>query len=1205
MKTKPNSEGSRSIFRNLSFRLLSLSFLLMAFQANAQFMKIDRNGGNPDSSAALEVSDTSRGFLPPRLTTTQMNAISSPASGLLIFNTSDSSYKFFDGVSWEDIGSASNSSLSKANIYSIKIQNNGSASIISQTGDFVDSVKRVSAGTVNIYFKTGVFTQAPSVVLGGVRANNHYGEMAALAATKDSVQIETYNLNASSSYDADFDVTFVGQGSDYSSNSSSSSTVSSIDESGIVLIKDVKTSDGGTFTSGAWQTRDLNTLEGDTSFASLSSNQFTLDVGVYSIEWSAPALAVGSHQSRLYNVTDAILQTVGTGAWNETSQEAQTTSIGQASIELASSKTFRIEHRCASTWATVGFGAGGFGDRIYTQVKITKLDKVFGSGTSSASSSSADTLDENTYYGVTSSTAVISSANTFDFYSVAKGGTGVYNYTLKNELVGLSNAPVVMVQPYASDYLHAVGSITSSGFTVYTYDALNTLADADHSISVTRQGSDYRYNTSGASASALASSTSPWTLDADSVTVIGKRVGIGTSSPSNLLDVSSGTSGDAILSLTSDTDNNDEADNPAIELIQDGGAVNAFFKLEGTANTSASSSRANSLLIGQSESYPLQLLTNNIPRLTIDPGGDLGIGTTTPSASLVVTDSTGDATVYIHSASGAGVHDASIGFINDGSLQYSMGFDETDSTFKISTVGLGSNEFVMNSEGYLGLGTSSPISIIDYNASNGSLFRVNTNFAHLLQHNKNSGVYWSAASRDDGSYDLSVSTSDPGTGVVPVSGTKLRIDSSGNVGIGTSSPNHELQIHDASANHAYTQWTNSTSGSGSTDGGLIGQFGSDLLIHNYENGNLSFRTNNTTRMTVDNSGNVGIGTTSTSDKFEVANAATVNVNLHSTTSSTSDDIKIKYSKNGTNKYITGYDAGIDEFVWSGTNFVSNRMMYLNSSGYLGIGVQSAGRELHVHDGSSSGSYMQFTNTTTGSSSTSVGTTVGQSGDDFIIWNYEPGDIRIRTNNSERMRIEAGGDIGIGTTSPHTKLTVADHITPSVNNTYSLGTTTYRWNTVYATNGTINTSDRRLKTNIRELEYGLDEVLSLKAKSFNWKESPNEQQKLGFMAQDLLEIIPEVVVIGEDSLETLGVHYSDLIPVLTKAIQEQQAMIENLKAENGSLKSNLQDQTSNIRHLKSAIQNQKSEMNEINAKLNEQHQQIILIQKTLNEGMGKR
>lgn len=145
-------------------------------------------------------------------------------------------------------------------------------------------------------------------------------------------------------------------------------------------------------------------------------------------------------------------------------------------------------------------------------------------------------------------------------------------------------------------------------------------------------------------------------------------------------------------------------------------------------------------------------------------------------------------------------------------------------------------------------------------------------------------------------------------------------------------------------------------------------------------------------------------------------------------------------------------------------------------------------------------------------------------------------------------------------------------TSSFGNT--LGKTNRRWGAVYATNGVITTSDMNLKTNVQPLTYGLKELLKLNTITYNWKNYklgkttiPLEKQekKIGFSAQQLLEILPEVVQTHswvpvnengdykEVKNEHLGVNYSDIIPVTVKAIQEQQAQIEELKKEINELK----------------------------------------------------
>jgi hypothetical protein len=146
----------------------------------------------------------------------------------------------------------------------------------------------------------------------------------------------------------------------------------------VAYIKDVKAANtaGGTFTSGAWRTRVLNTLEGDTSFVSLASNQFTLQPGTYHIEASAPGLLVDRHKAILYNVTDTANEILGLSAFSDnTSAYAQTSSLVSGTFSITSAKVFEIRHMCETTQASNGFGtASNFSvSEIYTQVKLEKV----------------------------------------------------------------------------------------------------------------------------------------------------------------------------------------------------------------------------------------------------------------------------------------------------------------------------------------------------------------------------------------------------------------------------------------------------------------------------------------------------------------------------------------------------------------------------------------------------------------------------------------------------------------------------------------------------------------------------------------------------------------------------------------------------------------------------------------------------------------
>jgi|GEM_PF-3184813 len=84
--------------------LFSLILFLSAQAIYAQGVRIGGNPGTPDPSAILDVHDTTKGFLPPRLTTSQRNSIQNPSNGLLVYCTDTNLYFYFDGNSWCSIG---------------------------------------------------------------------------------------------------------------------------------------------------------------------------------------------------------------------------------------------------------------------------------------------------------------------------------------------------------------------------------------------------------------------------------------------------------------------------------------------------------------------------------------------------------------------------------------------------------------------------------------------------------------------------------------------------------------------------------------------------------------------------------------------------------------------------------------------------------------------------------------------------------------------------------------------------------------------------------------------------------------------------------------------------------------------------------------------------------------------------------------------
>ena len=145
----------------------------------------------------------------------------------------------------------------------------------------------------------------------------------------------------------------------------------------IAIIEDQKPSgtNGGTFTSGARRTRDLNTITSDIdSIVTLNANQFTLQAGTYLIEANATAIGVSSHQCFLQNITDATTDIVGKNLYaDEASADCNESSLVGV-ITLTSTKTFELQHECKVTKSGNGYGGNTdtFSYNVYSQVKITK-----------------------------------------------------------------------------------------------------------------------------------------------------------------------------------------------------------------------------------------------------------------------------------------------------------------------------------------------------------------------------------------------------------------------------------------------------------------------------------------------------------------------------------------------------------------------------------------------------------------------------------------------------------------------------------------------------------------------------------------------------------------------------------------------------------------------------------------------------------------
>ena len=142
-------------------------------------------------------------------------------------------------------------------------------------------------------------------------------------------------------------------------------------------------------------------------------------------------------------------------------------------------------------------------------------------------------------------------------------------------------------------------------------------------------------------------------------------------------------------------------------------------------------------------------------------------------------------------------------------------------------------------------------------------------------------------------------------------------------------------------------------------------------------------------------------------------------------------------------------------------------------------------------------------------------------------------IVMRTAGTERFRIDNAGNVGIGTAAPSVRLQVAGDI---------------------IANSIAGSSDARFKTNITPIENPLQKVLQLRGVNFDWKtnefpiRSFSENRSLGFIAQEVEKVLPEVVQTEKNAEGYKSVQYDKIVALLVEAIKDQQKQIDSLKVE---------------------------------------------------------
>lgn len=307
-------------------------------------------------------------------------------------------------------------------------------------------------------------------------------------------------------------------------------------------------------------------------------------------------------------------------------------------------------------------------------------------------------------------------------------------------------------------------------------------------------------------------------------------------------------------------------------------------------------------------------------------------------------------------------------------------------------------------------------------------------------------------------------------------------------------------------------------------------------------GTLSLATGGTARMLIDGSGNVGIGIATPLQRFNAVNTS-ITGGAPATSGSAADPNAVARFQAGSVAMDVGVYAAGQMWIQprSFTNYATNYDLVLQpNGGNVGIGTSSpvAGYRLNVVN--DSGNAQQLIRAGTNFNSTISFGDQDSSTSGQVLYAHNGDYMRFDTNGSERMRITAGGEVYIAGTTDQGAYNL------QCNGTGVWGAGAY-----------VNGSDARLKDDITTLNDGLNVVSQLRPVTFKYKPDYSKDQNVqtGFIAQEL-----QTALEGKDYLDGivqagpnhLNVAYQSLIPILTKAIQEQQAMIDELKAKVAAL-----------------------------------------------------
>jgi hypothetical protein len=461
--------------------------------------------------------------------------------------------------------------------------------------------------------------------------------------------------------------------------------------------------------------------------------------------------------------------------------------------------------------------------------------------------------------------------------------------------------------------------------------------------------------------------------------------------------------------------------------------------------------------------------------------------------------------------------------------------------------------------------------------------------------------------------------------------TAITIDSSENVGIGTTSPSVPLEVNVSGVGDVF-KLTRDTG----TAGELNIDFAGANTNFNSEQGGFTFETSSVaSAMAITAAGNVGIGTTSPAAPLSISGSSTGeydalilrNSNAAASGQSAAMIFEVSSGTSGTEAASVAKISGLrtgsgstGDLLFHTTNAgVSAEAMRIASSGNVGIGTASPLAKNHITGSGTSGQVTAswiLQNNSSGTAGMDITGTAGASRLRFV-YGGGPGTGTNSLTEAMSMGTEGtyAGRVGIGTSSPSETLEVNSrakigNITLAGNatlSTLSAGNATFEISTLthtggaggldfdiflaitggiqrvfqveasgtgdtYTNDGTVSSlSDERVKTDIQDLTDGLEIVKQLRPVTFKYNDTSTNEKghklmggesdkvRYGFIAQEVEAVAPQYVeystrkINNEEVNDFRNLSTTRMLPMLFKAVQEQQVLIEQLQAEVALLK----------------------------------------------------